>query len=342
MNIQFGRTALHQPQITQVVSDFVTKWNAGKQNFILQTSGSTGTPKKIAVSRRRLLASATATISYLSLQPQDKFLICLPTNFTGGLMMLVRGLVLPAQITVVEPSSDPFSEWKKTPPAFDFSAVVPLQLEAMLNRPRDINLLNKMKALLVGGAAISHSLEQKIKQQLTVPVYHTFGMTETVSHIALRLINGWQATDYFTTLPGITINKDQQDCLTIKGEITDNELLVTNDRVELLDNTKFKWLGRADFVINSGGIKIQPEVIEKVIIEQLNFSSLFYIAGQSDERLGEKVVLVLEQAISADTFQQIQQIVNEKLSKYHVPSSIIISQIQKTDSGKLKRSRLNG
>jgi len=221
---------------------------------------------------------------------------------------------------------------------------VPMQMQEMLLfSPESIAFFNHMKAILVGGAAVNFSLLQQI-QQLDVPVYHTYGMTETASHVALRRLNGPEASANFNTLPGVKIDVDERGCLTITSEQTNHEEIVTNDLVRLIDAETFEWLGRVDFVINSGGVKIQAEKVENLLeaaLAQLGLTFNSFIAALPDEKLGEKVVAVLESK-PLDQIQetQLKGKLQALLSRYEVPKSFLyLPEFKRTPSGKLDRQQ---
>ncbi|TGE15793.1 AMP-binding protein [Hymenobacter elongatus] len=322
------------------VLDFCRQWLNGAQEFGLRTSGSTGKPQLVTMRRRQLAASARRTGDYFDLGPGDRMLVCLNCEFVGGMMMLVRGLELNLHLTIVEPHADPLALVPATA-AFDFASFVPLQLREVLAHtyaPR----LNRLKAILVGGATVESSLETAI-QKLKVPVYLTYGMTETASHIALRRLNGADATLHYRALPGIHIGQDQRGCLTVRADVTDDRLLTTNDRVRLLDGHTFEWLGRADFVINSGGVKVQAEKVEKVLevaLVELGLSERrSFVAGRPDARLGEQVTAYLEGvALPEAQAKALLALLSERLERYERPRALVyVPQFRTTASGKLDR-----
>lgn len=314
---------------------FYNDWKNGKKQFELTTSGSTGSPKSIIISKTQMEISASQTIDVLNLKPSDKLLVCINTKFIGGKMMLVRGIINSMLLYVVEPSSNPL---RSITQHIDFMAVVPLQLHIMLNEGEH-KKLNKMKAIIVGGAPINKQLKTQL-EQLEVPVYATYGMTETVSHIALKRLNGLDRSNYFTSLGDVKITKDNRNCLTVTGSVTNHTVITTNDVVKLINSNQFEWLGRYDNVINSGGIKVNPEQVEKKIEQiflEINIHQRFFIYGMKDELLGQKVALIIE----GDEFDTtpLHQLLLKQLEKYSCPKSIIfIAQFVETETGKIKRS----
>jgi len=321
------------------VLDFVRQWLNGTQEFTLTTSGSTGTPQPIALRRRQLEASATRTADFFDLGPGDRALVCLNCEFIGGMMMLVRGLERNMHLTIVEPQGNPLD---MLPPdaEFDFAAFVPLQLRAMLDARQEPRL-NAMKAILVGGATVDARLAAAIAG-LRAPVFHTYGMTETCSHVALRRLNGPEAATSYRVLPGIAAGQDERGCLTLRGDITDDQLIVTNDQVNLLDAHTFEWLGRADFVINSGGVKVPAEKVELVLdvaLAETGQPRRCFVAGKPDERLGQQVTAYIEgEALSTEAEQQLQTLLGERLGKYERPRQLVyVPTFASTANGKLDR-----
>ena len=322
------------------VLDFIRQWLNGTQEFSLTTSGSTGPPSPIVLRRRQLEASARRTADFFDLGPGDRALVCLNCEYIGGMMMLVRGLERNLHLTIVEPHADPFA-YVAADAEFDFAAFVPLQLKTVLaagHAPR----LNQMKALLIGGAPADAALQQEL-QPLTVPVWLTYGMTETCSHVALRRLNGPQATTAFRVLPGIAAGQDERGCLTLRGDVTDDQLIITNDVVNLRDAHTFEWLGRADFVINSGGVKVPAEKVELVLdvaLAEIGAGRRCFVAGQPDERLGQTVTAFIEgPALSAGLEKELKALLAGRLGRYEQPRQLVyVPEFQITATGKLNRA----
>ncbi len=307
---------------------FIQKWLSGAELFILYTSGSTGTPKEISLSRAQLISSATRTISKLNLSDKNTALVCLDTKYIAGKMMLVRALEANMRIVAVEPSSNPLKNISEQP---DFGAFVPLQLDEMMNDPSSVKKLNKFNSIIIGGASINTSLLEKIKI-LSCTVYATYGMTETVSHIALQKLNGPNAQDYFETFPDIKINLDERDCLVIELPGF-REPIITNDLVKIINDSHFKILGRYDNIINSGGIKLVPETIEKKI-EPLLPEQAFFVAGINDDRLGQKLILIIE----GESISALPDKLKNALPAYEVPKEIFyFDQFVRTETLKVDR-----
>lgn len=318
--------------------DFIQQWLSGQRNFNIHTSGSTGKPKVISITRQQMETSARLTVKALKLQPAQTALVCLDTGYIAGKMMLVRALVNDMHIIAVNPSSNPLVNISNTP---DFAAFVPLQLEEILKHKTSARHLNNMHAIIVGGAPVSSVLESKI-QKTDTPIYATYGMTETVSHIALKKLNGPDKSDTFSAFDEVKLGLDSRGCLTIQSALTNHEVLTTNDRVNLLDSLHFEWLGRADNIINSGGVKVQSEKVEKVVTQILNEYAIpnrFFVAGLADEKLGNKVCLIIESTGKPEINQEfILTQLQKKLDKYEVPKSIFhVTRFTETPTGKINR-----
>ncbi len=315
---------------------FCKAWLSGQREFTIQTSGSTGTPKTITLQRSQMEASAKQTIKALRLQAGETSLVCLDTQYIAGQMMLVRSLIAKMNIVAVEPSSNPLNEIK--PQQIDFVALVPYQLENILTTTPE--KMDAVRCAIIGGAAMHHFLIEKVKSN-HCEIFATYGMTETLSHIALQQLSGSNAKDYFEAFPSIDLRLDDRGCLCIRAEYLDEEI-ITNDLVELLANNKFKWLGRIDNVINSGGIKIIPEKVESVferIFDQLQIKNRFFITGHPNEKLGQQVTLIVEgTSLDQSVQERIMSEAINHLSKYEIAKAVIsINRFQQTATGKINR-----
>jgi o-succinylbenzoate---CoA ligase len=279
----------------------------------------------------------------VKLQLGDTMLVCLNTEYIAGMMMLARGFLAELQMIIVEPISNPL---KLVPEGvlFDFASFVPMQLQKILqDTPENVPLLNHMKGILIGGAPVNFTLKREL-QQLTTPVYHTYGMTETASHVALRLLNGPAAAEYYDVLENIRIGLDNRGCLTIQGDVTNNELIVTNDLVELLTPTRFRWIGRVDNTINSGGVKVQSEIVEVAVAEALadmDPMPRFFVASQPDDLLGEHVILVLETETFTDADEkELKSRIKPLLKKFERPKKFYFCPaFTETGTGKVSKQR---
>ncbi|WMJ73568.1 AMP-binding protein [Cytophagaceae bacterium ABcell3] len=311
------------PEDFEYARNFCQAWEKGEKYFQINTSGSTGKPKPITLTRNQMEASAHMTAEALGLQKGDKILLCINTAYIGGLMMLVRAMVLDLELIISSPSSNPLHNIDPEQ-KLDFTALVPIQLENILKQsPEKIHILNNMKAIIVGGAPVNESLKT-LSNIITAPVYNTYGMTETVSHIALKKINNQnQKSDIFTALKGVNLGQDHRGCLTISAPSTDYKQIITNDVVELISSDQFIWKGRADNAINTGGIKVHPEELEKKVSNILNEHEIpchFFITSVPDDFLGEKIILVTEG--KKEELETIGQLLKNKLGKYENPKAL--------------------
>lgn len=299
------------------VGDFLLDWFDSKNFIEMETSGTTGVPKTISVHKQAMVDSALATGDFFELEPGNKALQCLPIKYVAGKMMLVRAMILGLELEFVAPSSHPLDNNEID---FDFVAMVPLQAQ------NSIDELKKVKKMIIGGAAVNKALEKQLLK-LPIEVYETYGMTETITHIAARKL-GEKA---FTVLPHVTISYDDRNCLVIHAPRISPEVIMTNDIVELVNENQFIFLGRMDNVINSGGIKLIPEQIEEKLASKIQ--QRFFIASKPDNELGEKVVLVIE-----GEKHELDDSLYESLDKYEKPKELIfITKFKETTTGKILR-----
>jgi len=306
------------------IGDFLLDWCNDSTVVSVRTSGSTGKPKHLELQKKYMVNSALATGEFFNLQPGDSVLHSLPTEFIAGKMMLVRAMVLGLEIDYVEPTSSPLDFISKT---YDFCAMVPLQLSNSLGK------LDKVKTLIVGGAPMSTLLREQV-QNKRIRVYETYGMTETITHVAIKAINHPKENN-FKTLQGVTLSTDKRNCLVIDAPQISDRPVVTNDVVNLISETEFDWLGRFDSIINSGGVKLIPEQIEAKLAKVIE--NRFFVAGLPDEKLGQRMVLVVEGEIDQETlFGKIKAI--SKLEKFEIPKRIFaLPRFSETANGKILR-----
>ena len=316
---------------------FFIDWFDDNDFIKVQTSGSTGKPKAIKLRKEFMINSAFATGSFFDLKEKTNALLCMSTDFIAGKMMLVRALVLGWNLDVIEPVSNPLEITKGN---YDFSAMVPMQLQNSLSE------IDRIKKLIVGGGIVSSDLEKQL-QNISTEVFSTFGMTETITHIAVRRLNhdvisSGVEKSLYQTLPNVSISKDERNCLVINAQKISENTIVTNDVVEIKSTTKFKWLGRFDNVINSGGIKLHPEEIENKLAKII--SQRFFVAGIPDEKLGEKLVLIVE--LQSSKVAQLSSYLNnnikrlDSLSKFEKPKAIyFVDAFIETDTKKIQRNK---
>lgn len=301
----------------QSVGDFLLDWFDNKSYMDMNSSGTTGVPKLIRVEKQAMLNSAIATGDFFGLEPGNKVLNCLPTEYISGKMMFIRAFILGLDMKFVAPSSHPLDYIDEE---FDFCAMVPLQAKNSLKK------LKNIKTLIVGGAKVHKALEQELSK-LRIKVYETFSMTETITHIAAKRIG----ENAFTVLPNVSVAVDERQCLVIDAKNISDTLIITNDIVNLLSDKQFVWIGRIDNIINSGGIKLSPEKIEEKLSTLI--PRRYFVHGVPDIILGEKLVLYIEGEPI-----EIEDAVFSVLDKYEKPKDIVfIPKFKQTATGKIKR-----
>ncbi len=314
---------------------FCRDWITQRDKFTFQTSGSTGTPKQISFTRSQLIASAHLTAEALNLQAGENALVCLDTRLIAGAMMLVRSMVTSMNIILEQPSANPVQVDQT---AIHFVALVPYQVVSML--PSRASRLQQIKTVIIGGAPLQASAVDALKT-FTNQIYATYGMTETITHIALQPLSGKTPQQYFHALNTVSLSTDDRECLVIRAPHLGQTPIITNDRVQLIDNKTFAWLGRIDRVINSGGKKIQAEYMEEVVeslMDNLGLNNRFFVAGLPDPLLGESVTLFVEGQLTEDNQAQMHQALEHKLSRYEIPKSIIcLERFTETASQKVDR-----
>ncbi|MDP4240133.1 MAG: AMP-binding protein [Bacteroidota bacterium] len=308
---------------------FLLNWFDDTAFIPAQTSGSTGKPKAISLSKTSMVNSARMTNRFFGLTAGSVCLFSLPATYIAGKMMLVRAMVGGFNLLTVEPSADPF---KMLHTSIDFASITPYQLFHSAKSLQE----KAVRKIIVGGGPVTKKLE-KLSENITSELYETYGMTETCSHIALRRFNGVEKSEYFTILEGVSIHLDDRECLTINApHLLDTEIQ-TNDIVELNGTNSFRWLGRADSTINSGGIKIHPEQIEKKLEEII--PSSYFISSVPDELLGNKVILVIEsEAFTPMQEDTLKAQLAKVLTRYEAPKQVLyLSCFIRSESNKVLR-----
>lgn len=326
------------------IHSFLSDWFDENTFIEVKTSGSTGKPKVIQIQKEYMVNSAIATGDFFKQPEKTAALMCMSSNFIAGKMMLVRALVLGWHLDVVEAVSNPLTDIEKV---YDFSAMVPLQLQNSLSD------IHKIKKLIVGGGVVSNELLNEI-QQIKTEIYATYGMTETITHIAVKKLNMFtqrgRSVDLnasetkqsvYSLLPNISISIDERGCLVIDAPKVSSEIIITNDLVNLVSETSFEWLGRFDNIINSGGIKLIPEQIEEKLSEII--TNRFFVAGIPDALLGEKLILIVEfkslkvEKLKSELLQKTLHLQN--ISKYEIPKEIyFVEKFVETPTKKINRT----
>ena len=283
------------------------------------SSGSTGDPKSFTLSREAMLQSAQRTLRFFELNKEERVLLALPVHYIAGKMMVVRALLGGLDLLLTEPSSRPLRNISGT---IGFSAMVPLQIEETLNHGDPIESISK---LLIGGGELHPATRKKLSSMASPEVYETFGMTETYTHFALKRINGPDSDSSFMLLEGVHIGLDNRGCLEVEVPGVTSGPLLTNDLVAI--NAKgdgFTWLGRFDNLINSGGIKIIPELLEELVRDCIGHECL--VLSEADRKLGNKLVLVVEFTGNDPPLDSWMDLLRKKLSNFEVPRRIVTIQ----------------
>ena len=319
------------------VDEFINEWKDASDTIEVHTSGSTGDPKVMRVEKSRMLASARATCDFLRLKSGDSALLCMSVDYIAGKMMVVRAIERGLHLLCVGPSSHPLdmSKWPdKIGHFLDFAAMVPLQVYSSLQVPKERKLLSNIRHIIIGGGPLDPSLEAELRG-LDNAIWHSYGMTETLSHVALRRVSGSEATPWFTPMPGVSLSVNDDQCLVIEAPHLCPEVLVTRDVVEMEQGTqRFKVLGRIDNVIISGGVKIHIEQVEQTLAPHVSLP--FLITKCPDARFGEIVVMLLQG--TADDIPVVRAACDSRLARYARPKQIIpVNALPMTPTGKPAR-----
>lgn len=316
-------------QIEEELKAFLHEWHSDSPYLKVQTSGSTGTPKQLTVRKEQMWQSASLTCQYLGLKPGDNTLLCMPLKYIAGKMVVVRSIYAGLNLIVRQPSGHPLAEAIEP---LQFAAMIPLQVYNSLQVPEERERLKQIDHLIIGGSAIDPALEQEIA---TLPnaVYSTYGMTETLSHIALRRLNGPDASSYYTPFPSVSLSLSAEGTLVIEAPLVSDERLTTNDVAELLPDGRFTIIGRKDNIINSGGVKIQIEKVEATLRSIISVN--FAITAIPHPKFGEAIVLLVEKTTAIKAWEEQ---IPSLLPKYQQPKYIReLATIPLTGSGKIDR-----
>ena len=309
---------------------FLEKWFDASPVITVHTSGSTGTPKELVVRKDRMMQSARLTCEFLNLQAGDTALLCMNLRYIGAMMVVVRSLVAGLNLIVRPASGHPLSDIEEP---LRFAAMVPLQVYNTLRVPEEKERLEQTDILIIGGGAVDDSLEAEISA-LPTAVYSTYGMTETLSHIALRRLNGETASKHYYPFPSVELSLSAESTLVIKAPLICGEVLQTNDIACLYPDGSFTIAGRKDNVINSGGIKIQAEEMEKRLRPFIPVP--FVVTSVPDPRLGQALTLLIAGQVDVRELESKLQTV---LDAYHRPRHIFMTEsIPQTENGKTDRA----
>ena len=317
------------------IYNFIQEWIDANSIIKAQTSGTTGTPKTILLQKNKMVASALKTGGYFNLKKNAKALLCLSPNYIAGKMMIVRAFVLGLDLVLVEPSGNPLRDTDFD--EIDFAAMVPLQALNSFQSKKDLQQFQKIKKTIIGGGVVSKTLLNLLQSEKN-NFYATYGMTETITHVAVKRLNGKGVIGLYETLDNVDITTDTRGCLIINAPDVAEETIITNDLVKIISPTKFKWLGRFDNIINTGGVKVIPENVEALLEKHLE--RRFFIASQPDEVLGERIILIIEGTIfSKRENEELSSFMKNNLTKFSIPKVVFfIEKFLETNSGKVKRT----
>ena len=329
------------------LEDFLSEWNNDSDRVLVHTSGSTGKPKPMMVEKKRMLNSARITCDFLGLKPGDSALLCMSLDYIAGKMVVVRSIERHLHLISVSPSGHPLKDidLKDANGEITFAAMVPMQVYNTLQVPEERERLTHIRHLIIGGGAIDASLEKELQALPgNIAIWSTYGMTETLSHIALRRINGAEASEWYQPFDSVKISQTDEGCLVIEAPLVCAETLVTNDIVEIesyiynkVEKLRFRIKGRKDNVVCSGGIKIQIEEVEEFLKPHLE--KPFMLAKKKDEKFGEIAVLLSEDKGIKKVEATIRRLLSDH--KYWIPREFLhVDHLPLTETGKPKRSIL--
>ena len=331
------------------LEDFLSEWNNGSDRVLVHTSGSTGKPKPMMVEKKRMLNSARITCDFLGLNPGDSALLCMSLDYIAGKMVVVRSIERHLHLISVPPSGHPL---KDVDEEITFAAMVPMQVYNTLQVPEERERLSRIRHLIIGGGAIDAALEKELKSfPGNIAIWSTYGMTETLSHIALRRINGDEPSEWYQPFDSVHISQTEEGCLVIDAPQVCAETLVTNDIVEIepyiynkVEKLRFRIKGRKDNVICSGGIKIQIEEVETLLKPHLE--KPFMLAKKKDGKFGEIAVLLSEDEDIKRVEATVRRLLSDesekssdhKKYKYWIPKEFrYVEHLPLTETGKPKR-----
>lgn len=320
---------------------FIREWLNEEPHVTVYTSGSTGEPKTLAVEKKKMRDSALLTLEFLELKKNETALLCLSCGHIAGKMMTVRAIEGALNLTAISPASNPLMQ-VDAEKKIHFAAFVPMQAQEMLRDKKTAEQFAQIEKVILGGAPVSDTLRRQLSK-MDNEIYETYGMTETVSHVALKPVSGGslkkskEEGNLFTALKNIRFTTDGRNCLVIHAPHLSDAPFITNDIVDLKNERQFQWLGRFDNIINSGGVKIVPETVEEKIRHL--FDTSFFIAGIPDGQLGEKVALVIEKSeIENDALLALRKEMETLLGKYETPKEVIlVPELERTAEGKIRR-----
>ena len=316
------------------LADFLAEWFDASDTITVHTSGSTGTPKELRVEKRRMMNSAMLTVSFLGLKQGDNALLCMPLQYIAGKMVVVRALTAGLNLIPVTPCGHPLQSVSQP---LAFGALIPMQVYNSLQHPEECGRLKNIRHLIIGGGAIDPDMEAALKR-FPNGVWSTYGMTETLSHIALRKLNGQDASEWYTPFSQVSVSRSDEGTLIIDAPLVCPQRLITNDIVELNERGQFRILGRKDNTINTGGVKVQIEQVENALKPLLPFP--FAITSAPDAKFGERIVLLVQHApfLNEQEKQEIHRACQQLPAYWRPKQWITVAALPLTGTGKPDRA----
>ncbi len=332
-----------QSEFEEKVKHFCQLWLQNSTSFTFYTSGSTGLPKPISISRKQMELSANQTIQWLGLSSNHLSLLCLSPNYIAGAMVLVRAMIANMEVCLLEPSQNLNLALRTIDKTIHLASFVPNQWKILLNENELINKIFKnAKGVLIGGADLDLETKSTTQNVCQFPVFLTYGMTETVSHVAFQSLT-FYPSDYLKTLPGVQIRRMENGTLAVSSPSTLNQFIETQDLVELHDQNTFQIKGRINRIINSAGLKINPFEIEEqinVFFNSKNLNSEFFVAGYPEEFYGE-IVSIFVEGITKIDLNEINNFLSTTLEKNKCPKKIFyVESFLKTSTGKIDQKAI--
>lgn len=328
---EVGLFSKNEVSVRAKLFSFICDWFNDQPTLKLQTSGTTGAPKEITVEKSKMQESARMTGDFFYLKEGDTALLCLSPDFVAGKMMIVRAIELKLNLIVSDDFGHPLDGINQK---VNFAAMVPLQVSNIFKK--DPNQFQIIDILIIGGSGISSNLENQL-QGVKTRCWHTYAMTETLSHVALRKINGSGKSEWFQPLPGVSISIDERDCIIIDAPKLSDERIFTND-IATLNGNKFKVLGRIDDVIISAGNKLHPALIEMKLESIL--PAPYFIGAEEHPEAGKNLVLFIEGSGKEVDLNDLQAQFAKVLPRMEIPRKIVFKkEFKYLESGKIDRAK---
>ncbi len=322
-----------RPEWKKSFYQFLNEWLDDKNFICVKTSGSTGKPKQIQLLKKQMIHSAKMTGNYFKLKRSNTALLCLPCDYIAGKMMVMRAMVLGLNLKLCPPTGNPMAAIHEK---IHFAAMIPLQVANTFEQsPQKFKWIEQ---LIIGGGKVDYILREQL-QKVDTQCFATYGMTETITHIAIKKLSGPGQSNYFQALPDVFLSKDDRGCLTIFAPKLADKLVITNDLIDLKNEKQFEWLGRYDNVINTGGIKVFPEKIEAKL-EKL-IPNRFFISSLPDKKLENKVILIIEdKAWAKEKTDALLADLQQIICKFELPRAVFfIKKFIETPTKKIQRKR---